>query len=178
MKKSSSLVKPKKKLGQHFLKSSDVAKKIVDCLNTNNICSVLEVGPGMGILTEHLIDLNKESFFVEIDKESVIYLKQKYNGIDKNIIEEDFLLLKVEEKNTEFLLKNFDVQLFEVDYTYKSHPQLGTPLRDKEILIPLAFDGTLESGPYVEDFFDVSFDESIPNTIIFTINQHIRKHAL
>ena len=82
------------------------------------------------------------------------------------IIEEDFLLLKVEEKNTEFLLKNFDVQLFEVDDTYKSHPQLGTPLRDKEILIPLAFDGTLESGPYVEDFFDVSFDESIPNTII------------
>ena len=37
-------------------------KKFVDCLNTNNICSILEVGPGMGILTEHIIDLSKESF--------------------------------------------------------------------------------------------------------------------
>jgi 16S rRNA (adenine1518-N6/adenine1519-N6)-dimethyltransferase len=97
LKKSNSLVKPKKKLGQHFLKSSDVAKKIVDCLNTNNICSILEVGPGMGILTEHIIDLNKESFFVEIDKESIVFLKEKFKGIDKNIIEEDFL--KIDLKN-------------------------------------------------------------------------------
>ena len=42
--------KTKKKLGQHFLKSSDVAKKIVDCLNTNNICSILEVGPEWAFL--------------------------------------------------------------------------------------------------------------------------------
>lgn len=97
MKKSNSLVKPKKKLGQHFLKSSDVAKKIVDCLDTENIFSILEIGPGMGILTEHIIDLNKNSYFIEIDKESVIYLKQKYNGIDENIIEEDFL--KIDLKN-------------------------------------------------------------------------------
>ena len=97
MKKSKSLVKPKKKLGQHFLKSSDVAKKIVDCLDTENIFSILEIGPGMGILTEHIIDLNKNSYFIEIDKESVIYLKQKYNGIDENIIEEDFL--KIDLKN-------------------------------------------------------------------------------
>ena len=88
MKKSNSQVKPKKKLGQHFLKSSDVAKKIVDCLDTENIFSILEIGPGMGILTEHIIDLNKNSYFIEIDKESVIYLKQKYNGIDENIISE------------------------------------------------------------------------------------------
>ena len=75
MKKSNSLVKPKKKLGQHFLKNSDVAKKIVDCLDTENIFSILEIGPGMGILTEHIIDLNKNSYFIEIDKESVEFLK-------------------------------------------------------------------------------------------------------
>ena len=45
----------------------------------------------MGILTEHIIDLSKESFFVEIDKESIVFLKEKFKGIDKNIIEEDFL---------------------------------------------------------------------------------------
>ncbi|MBL6649912.1 MAG: 16S rRNA (adenine(1518)-N(6)/adenine(1519)-N(6))-dimethyltransferase RsmA [Flavobacteriaceae bacterium] len=97
MKKSKSLVKPKKNLGQHFLKSSDVAKKIVDCLNTKNISSILEIGPGMGILTEHIINLSKKSYFIEIDKESATYLKEKFKQIEDNIVEKDFL--KIDLKN-------------------------------------------------------------------------------
>ena len=90
-----SLVKPKKKLGQHFLNSSEIAKKIVDCINYQNIDSTIEVGPGMGILTQHIINLNKRAYFVEIDNESVEYLKENYPVIKDSIIEEDFLKLEL-----------------------------------------------------------------------------------
>ena len=90
-KPNNNLVKPKKKLGQHFLNSSDIAKQIVDCIDSENIDSIIEVGPGMGILTQHIIGLNKKSYFVEIDSESVKYLKENYPLIKDSIIEEDFL---------------------------------------------------------------------------------------
>ena len=90
-----SLVKPKKKLGQHFLNSSEIAEKIVDCINYQNIDSIIEVGPGMGILTQHIINLNKRAYFVEIDNESVEYLKENYPVIKDSIIEEDFLKLEL-----------------------------------------------------------------------------------
>jgi len=73
LKKYNSTVKPKKRLGQHFLKSPEIAKKIVDCLDCNDINTIIEIGPGMGILTNHIIKLSKNSFFIEIDNESVDY---------------------------------------------------------------------------------------------------------
>ena len=94
-KPKNSLVKPKKKLGQHFLNSSEIAKKIVDCINYQNIDSIIEVGPGMGILTQHIINLNERAYFVEIDNESVEYLKENYPVIKDSIIEEDFLKLEL-----------------------------------------------------------------------------------
>ena len=63
MKKYNSTVKPKKRLGQHFLESSEIAKKIVDCLDCTDINTIIEIGPGMGILTNHIIKLSKNSFF-------------------------------------------------------------------------------------------------------------------
>ena len=91
MKKSSPIVKPKKKLGQHFLESSEIAKKIVDCLDLNDINTIIEIGPGMGILTNHIIKLSKISIFIEIDSESVNYLKNEFSEIENSIINEDFL---------------------------------------------------------------------------------------
>ena len=85
-KSKNSLVKPKKKLGQHFLNSSEIAKKIVDCLDTKNIESVVEIGPGMGILTQYIIGLGNKTYFVEIDSESVEYLKENYPLIKNSII--------------------------------------------------------------------------------------------
>ena len=98
-KPNNNLVKPKKKLGQHFLNSSDIAKQIVDCIDSENIDSIIEVGPGMGILTQHIIGLNKKSYFVEIDSESVTYLKENYALIKDSIIEEDFLKLELNDFN-------------------------------------------------------------------------------
>ena len=94
-KSKNSLVKPKKKLGQHFLNSSEIAKKIVDCLDTKSIESVVEIGPGMGILTQYIIGLGNKTYFVEIDSESVEYLKENYPLIKNSIIEEDFLKLEL-----------------------------------------------------------------------------------
>ena len=103
-----SLVKPKKKLGQHFLNSSEIAKKIVDCLDTKSIESVVEIGPGMGILTQHIIGLGNKTYFIEIDSESVGYLKENYPLIKNSIIEEDFLKLELSDfKNPIGIIGNF-----------------------------------------------------------------------
>ena len=107
-KPKNSLVKPKKKLGQHFLNSSEIAKKIVDCLDTKSIESVVEIGPGMGILTQHIIGLGNKTYFIEIDSESVGYLKENYPLIKNSIIEEDFLKLELSDfKNPIGIIGNF-----------------------------------------------------------------------
>ena len=79
-------LKPKKKLGQHFLKDSNIAKKIVDALNHDDLKSIIEIGPGMGVLTDHLIPFKKKLKLVEIDFESVKYLNKKYIDLNEKII--------------------------------------------------------------------------------------------
>ncbi|HNR21078.1 MAG TPA: 16S rRNA (adenine(1518)-N(6)/adenine(1519)-N(6))-dimethyltransferase RsmA [Bacteroidia bacterium] len=87
-------VKPKKHLGQHFLTDLNTAKKIADALllRTNNI---LEIGPGTGVLTQFLIDKNCNLKLIEIDGESVNYLKKNFAGFKGKIIEGDFLELDI-----------------------------------------------------------------------------------
>ena len=84
-------VKPKKYLGQHFLKDSNISKKIVEGLISQNLNSIIEIGPGMGILTQHLINKKTKTYFIEIDKESITYLKNVFPKIQNSIINEDFL---------------------------------------------------------------------------------------
>lgn len=85
-----SYVRPKKKLGQHFLIDQNIAKKIVDSLGVN-IPDVLEIGPGTGVLTQYLLERQELNVHViEIDGESVEYLHDNFTGI-KNIWSEDFL---------------------------------------------------------------------------------------
>jgi 16S rRNA (adenine1518-N6/adenine1519-N6)-dimethyltransferase len=85
-------VKPKKSLGQHFLKDNNIANKIVESLDQNSK-NVLEIGPGTGILTRFLIKKKYNLKLVEIDNESVLFLINQL-GIDENIIiENDFLKL-------------------------------------------------------------------------------------
>ena len=108
MKKYNSTVKPKKRLGQHFLESSEIAKKIVDCLDCNDINTIIEIGPGMGILTNHIIKLSKNSFFIEIDNESVDYLKKEFSEIEHSIIQEDFLKIDLKKfKSPLAIIGNF-----------------------------------------------------------------------
>ena len=92
-----SKVRAKKHLGQHFLKDLEIARNIAHSLSLNNYSKVLEVGPGMGILTQFLIPLDTEIFVIEIDKESVSFLKKHYRELDNHLIEGDFLKLPLEE---------------------------------------------------------------------------------
>ena len=82
-------VKPKKNLGQHFLKDENIAQKIVDSLNSTS--SVLEIGPGMGVLTKYLIPKCEKLKLIEIDYESVEYLTENYPEIQNDIIQANFL---------------------------------------------------------------------------------------
>lgn len=87
-----SVVKPKKSLGQHFLTDQNIARKIVESLDVSDTADVLEIGPGMGILTHHLTQKPQINLtLIEIDTESVNYLKSHFGNSDIRIIHADFL---------------------------------------------------------------------------------------
>ncbi|WP_396181397.1 16S rRNA (adenine(1518)-N(6)/adenine(1519)-N(6))-dimethyltransferase RsmA [Flavobacterium sp.] len=84
-------VKAKKHLGQHFLKDEGIAQQIADSLVGSNYKKVLEIGPGMGVLTKYLLEKSYETYVVEIDKESVTYLEANYLKLANKIFSLDFL---------------------------------------------------------------------------------------
>lgn len=95
-------VRPKKFLGQHFLKDHNIARKIVDSLTLHTGYSrVIEIGPGTGVLTKFLIDRDLDCWFVEIDRDSVSYLQDTYPQISSRIIQDDFLKLSLADYFTE-----------------------------------------------------------------------------
>ncbi len=85
-------VKPKKSLGQHFLTDKNIARKITSALSCKGYKEVLEIGPGMGVLTELLLEnKNFNLRLIEIDSESVDYLRKCFPGISDKITQHDFL---------------------------------------------------------------------------------------
>jgi len=90
-------VKAKKHLGQHFLRDENIAKKIADTLSLKGYSKVLEIGPGMGVLTKYLLEKEIETYVIEIDTESVEYLKSNYLNLAPRIIEKDFLKYNLSE---------------------------------------------------------------------------------
>jgi 16S rRNA (adenine1518-N6/adenine1519-N6)-dimethyltransferase len=86
-------VRAKKHLGQHFLTDANIARNISDGLSGKGYNQVLEIGPGMGMLTQFLLESENIVHVVEIDSESVSYLKEEYPELENRIIEGDFLKL-------------------------------------------------------------------------------------
>ncbi|MEY8868518.1 MULTISPECIES: 16S rRNA (adenine(1518)-N(6)/adenine(1519)-N(6))-dimethyltransferase RsmA [Gaetbulibacter] len=84
-------VKAKKHLGQHFLTDESIAEKIADSLSLKGYKHVLEIGPGMGVLTKYLLKKDITTHVIEIDTESVEYLKANYLNLADRVIEQDFL---------------------------------------------------------------------------------------
>ena len=85
-------MKPKRKFGQNFLTDDNIAKDIVSFLSDSKTKTIIEIGPGKGILTKFLLKISqKEIKFVEIDEECISYLKNKYPNIEKHLINGDFL---------------------------------------------------------------------------------------
>lgn len=124
------LVKPKKFLGQHFLKDLSIAKDIADTVDECPGLPILEVGPGMGVLTQFLMEKGREVKVVELDFESVAYLRENFPALEGNIIEDDFLKLKLE--------KQFDGRPFVLtgNYPYNISSQIFFKMLDYKDLIP------------------------------------------
>ena len=127
-------VRPKKNLGQHFLTDLSIAKRIADTVDACPDLPVLEVGPGMGVMTQYLVEKPRPFKVVEIDRESVAYLKEKTQFSILNsqfsIIEGDFLRMD--------LRQVFDGQQFVLtgNYPYDISSQIFFKMLDNRDLIP------------------------------------------
>ncbi len=104
-------VRAKKHLGQHFLRDENIARKIAESLrNDAGYSQVLEIGPGMGVLTKYLLEQTAfETWVAEIDTESVAYLQEHYPQLAPRIIAGDFLRMKLDNyfKNQFAVIGNF-----------------------------------------------------------------------
>ena len=123
-------VKPKKNLGQHFLTDLSIAHRIADTVDACPDIPVLEIGPGMGVLTQYLVEKPREVKAVEIDAESVAYLYEKFPRLRENIIGEDFLRMD--------LSQIFDGRQFVLtgNYPYDISSQIFFKMLDYKDLIP------------------------------------------
>lgn len=124
------IVRPKKFLGQHFLTDLAIAERIADTVDACPDLPILEVGPGMGVMTQYLMPKNRQFKVVEIDTESVDYLRKTYPALEENIIEDDFLKMHLE--------KTFDGQPFVLtgNYPYNISSQIFFKMLDYKDLIP------------------------------------------
>jgi 16S rRNA (adenine1518-N6/adenine1519-N6)-dimethyltransferase len=85
-------VRPKKFLGQHFLKNQTVASKISGALTGHGDYShLLEIGPGMGVLTQHILEHPFKKVLIEMDRDSITYLRQRFPDDSFELIQGDFL---------------------------------------------------------------------------------------
>lgn len=124
------LVKPKKFLGQHFLKDLKIAQAIADTVDSCPDLPILEVGPGMGVLTQFLVQKGRPVKVVELDFESVAYLRENYPSLENDIIEDDFLKMN--------LHRVFDGKPFVLtgNYPYNISSQIFFKMLDNKGLIP------------------------------------------
>jgi 16S rRNA (adenine1518-N6/adenine1519-N6)-dimethyltransferase len=124
------LVRPKKNLGQHFLTDLGVAKRIADTVDACPEIPVLEIGPGMGVMTQYLYPKDREFKCVEIDKESVEYLMHHFPKLRDGIIGDDFLRMDL---NKVFGGRQF---VLTGNYPYDISSQIFFKMLDNKDLIP------------------------------------------
>ena len=124
-------VRPKKNLGQHFLTDLSIAKRIADTVDEPYAdLPVLEVGPGMGVMTQYLVEKPRPFKVVEIDRESVAYLNEHFPKLRENILGADFLRMDLREvfSGKQFVLTG--------NYPYDISSQIFFKMLDNRDLIP------------------------------------------
>lgn len=123
-------VRPKKFLGQHFLNNLTIARNIADTVDACPGIPILEVGPGMGVLTQYLSSKARPVKVVELDHESVAYLRENFPQLCDGIIEQDFLKMDLEEVfgGKPFVLTG--------NYPYNISSQIFFKMLDNKNLIP------------------------------------------
>ena len=123
------IVRPKKSLGQHFLIDLNIAQAIADTLDNYKNTPILEVGPGMGVLTQYLLSKGHDLTVVELDHESIEYLQENFPELKGHILEEDFLKLDL----SKLFSGNFCVI---GNYPYNISSQIFFKVLDYKDLIP------------------------------------------
>lgn len=170
------LVKPKKFLGQHFLTDLSVAQRIADTVDACPDLPVLEVGPGMGVMTQFLRTKPRPLKVVELDFESVEYLRRTWPDMEDNIIEDDFLKMHLENTfgGEPFVLTgnypyNISSQIFFKMLDYKEFIPCCTGMIQKEVAERLAAKpGTKAFGilsVLVQLWYDVEYLFTVPPTV-------------
>lgn len=123
-------VKAKKQLGQHFLTDLGIARRIADTVDACPEIPVLEIGPGMGVMTQYLKEKPREFKVVEIDRESVDYLNERWPSFSPQIISGDFLRMNLNDvfEGRQFVLTG--------NYPYDISSQIFFKMLDNKDLIP------------------------------------------
>lgn len=169
-------VRPKKALGQHFLKDLSIAKAIADTVDLFPGLPVLEVGPGMGVLTQYLVPKQRELKVVEIDDESVRYLRENFPELEDSIVEDDFLKMHLDHlfDGRPFVLTgnypyNISSQIFFKMLDNRDRIPGCTGMIQREVAQRLASKpGTKAYGIlsiFVQAWYDVDY--------LFTVDEHV-----
>ena len=169
-------VKPKKKLGQHFLTDLNVAAQIADTVDACPQIPVLEVGPGMGVLTQFLLEKPRELRVVEIDRESVAYLHEHFPQLDGKVVAGDFLRMD--------LNSLFEGQPFVLtgNYPYDISTQIFFKMLDNKDLIPcctgmiqheVALRIASEPGNKAYGILSVLIQAFYNVEYLFTVHEHV-----
>jgi 16S rRNA (adenine1518-N6/adenine1519-N6)-dimethyltransferase len=169
-------VRAKKSLGQHFLKDLNIARKIAQGVEPGNFAKVLEIGPGMGVLTQFLLERDEfETWAVEIDTESVEYLNSHYPQLESRLLSGDFLKLPPDAypEGNFAIAGNFPYNIsspifFKVLEHRNRIPQVVCMLQ-KEVAVRLAAShGSKDYGilsVLLQTFYDIEY--------LFTVNENV-----
>lgn len=170
------LVKPKKFLGQHFLNDRKVAQDIADTVDACPEIPILEVGPGMGVLTCFLLPKGRDVKVVELDYESVAYLREAYPQLEDNIIEDDFLKMNLRHLfgGRPFVLTgnypyNISSQIFFKMLEYKDLIPCCTGMIQKEVAERI----TSAPGKKAYGILSVLIQAWYKVEYLFTVNEHV-----
>ncbi len=170
------LVKPKKVLGQHFLKDLGIAQAIADTVDAQPGIPVLEVGPGMGVLTQFLLKKEREVKVVEIDYESVEYLRKEFPQMENSIVEDDFLKMHLDNVfgGRQFVLTgnypyNISSQIFFKMLDYKDYIPCCTGMIQKEVAERIAS----KPGKKAYGIISVLLQAWYDIEYLFTVDEHV-----
>ena len=168
-------VRAKKHLGQHFLTDQNIARNIVDSLSFEGYKKVLEVGPGMGVLTKFLLEKDSEIYVAEIDQESIVYLKQHYPKLEEQHFVGDFLKINIPEVFNEELavIGNFPYNissqiLFKIIDNYTLIPEMSGMFQKEVAERTAAKPRTKDYGilsVLVQAYYDVEY--------LFTVHENV-----
>lgn len=169
-------VKPKKALGQHFLTDLSIADRIAATLDEYKGIPIIEVGPGMGVLTRFLLDRGHDLTVVEIDTESVDYLNRYFPELSGRVLEEDFLKMDLASKvgNKPFCIignypYNISSQIFFKVLDFKDLVTCCSGMLQKEVAERLAAPpGNKTRGilsVLLQAWYDVEY--------LFTVSEHV-----